>query len=161
MTLERPLVPPSGPHLTVLRRRKNWGLLFLSLQIGVWSEIGVCTPNPASTATVSTPGFRREDTKSIGGRALAAVPQTGGLCRCLLLLSIYQVKVIALETPDLLTVRDEVRLVWICTESLLFPGRDWGKTSAWTQSLSGARFTLAWCLVASAWGGRWTQHLGF
>lgn len=83
------------------------------------------------------PGFRWEDTKSIGGRALAAVPQTGGLCRCLLLLSIYQVKVIALETPDLLTVRDEGRLVRICIESLLFPGRDWGKTSAWTQSLSG------------------------
>lgn len=71
-------------------------------------------------------GFRREDTKSIGGRALAAVPQTGGLCRCLLLLSIYQVKVIALETPHLLTVRDEGRLVQICTESLLFTGRDWG-----------------------------------
>lgn len=54
-----------------------------------------------------------------------------------MLLSIYQVKVIALETPDLLTVRDEGRLVRICTESLLFPGRDWGKMSAWTQSLSG------------------------
>lgn len=50
------------------------------------------------------------------GGALAAVPQTGGLCRCLLLLSIYRVKVIALETPDLLTVRDEGRLVRICTE---------------------------------------------
>lgn len=159
MTLERPLVPSSGPHLPVPWR--NWDLLLLSLQIGIWSKVGVCTPNLASPASPSMPGFRREDTKSIGGRALAAVPQAGGLCRCLLLLSIYQVKVIALETPDLLTVRDEGRLVRICTESLLFPGRDWGKTSAWTQSLSEAVFILVWCLVALAWGGRWTQHLGF
>lgn len=106
---------------------RSWGLVLLYLQVGVWSEVGVWTPNPASTASPSTLGFRREDTKSIGGRAPAAVPQTGGLCRCLLLLSIYQVKVIALETPDLLTVRDEGRLLRICTESLLFPGRDWGE----------------------------------
>lgn len=70
----------------------------------------------------------------MGGGALAAVPQTGGLCRCLLLLSIYRVKVIALETPDLLTVRDEGRLVRICTEkTLVSRQRDGGEKSAWTQ----------------------------
>lgn len=70
----------------------------------------------------------------MGGGALAAVPQTGGLCRCLLLLSIYRVKVIALETPDLLTVRDEGRLVRICTEKTpVSRQRDGGEKSAWTQ----------------------------
>ena len=154
------LGPLSEPHLAVLWR--SWGSFLPSQQIGrVWSEVsGVCTPNPASTASPRMPCFRRGDTESIGSRALAAVPQTGGLCRCLLLRSIYQVKVIALETPGLLTVRDEGRLVRICTESLLVPGGDWGKTSAWTRSLQGAGFTQAWCLVAPAWGGRWTQHLG-
>lgn len=68
----------------------------------------------------------------MGGGALAAVPQTGGLCRCLLLLSIYRVKVIALETPDLLT---EMKAVW-CGSAQKTPvsrQRDGGEKSVWTQ----------------------------
>lgn len=91
-------------------------------------------------------------------------PRLGAHAGCLLLLSIYQVKVIALEMPDLLTLRDEVCLVWGSTQKA---------SCASEQSLrkkegvcvdpeigtGGPGATLAWGGLAWEQGGREVQRL--